>query len=104
MAHLGASYNPAFDHHQGLLSKVYTAEGKKHKVEQKATLLWMICLHQRVQERGHFLSEMSAGLTGNDSEDEGSTSSLEQDVDRISMNPPVRKEDEKRRKKEIQRS
>ena len=42
-----------------------------------------------------FLTEMSAGLTEENSDNENNDSAEDQDLDRHSMNPPVRREDKK---------
>ena len=42
-----------------------------------------------------FLTEMSAGLTEENSDNENDDSAEDQDLDRHSMNPPVRREDKK---------
>ena len=42
-----------------------------------------------------FLAEMSAGLTEENSDNENDDSVEDQDLERLSMNPPVRREDKK---------
>lgn len=90
--------------------------------------LWELCRHRicllvvtYLQFQTNWLKEMSAGLADSDSEDESESdendeesdadegsdegSDEESDEDRISVNPPVRREDkktEKQRKKEQQ--
>ena len=42
-----------------------------------------------------FLAEMSAGLIDENSDDENDDSAEDQDLDTLSVNPPVRREDKK---------
>ncbi|XP_048735462.2 ribosome biogenesis protein NOP53-like isoform X2 [Ostrea edulis] len=97
--HPGASYNPDYEDYQDLLLKAHEIEEKKLEKELK--------LEKFVQEikkvdmkslEKTWLSEMSEGLKnqeeGEENEEEGDAINTG-DPDRISINPPVRRESKK---------
>ncbi|XP_060570686.1 ribosome biogenesis protein NOP53-like [Ruditapes philippinarum] len=100
--HPGTSYNPAYDEYQDLLQKAHSKELKKIKQEEriKRALDEKFPSARDAPTEANHLQEMSAGLFHNsDNEDEDE----EGDLDKLSVNPPVRREnkkDERKRKKE----
>ncbi|XP_071080309.1 ribosome biogenesis protein NOP53-like [Haliotis cracherodii] len=97
--HPGASYNPAYDDHQDLLWKAHEVEVKKQKAIQKLfnALDAKFPSKHDAPTQQTWLEEMSAGLhTDPSREDEVALPA--EDLDKISINPPVRREDLKTRK------
>jgi nucleolar protein 53 len=105
----GASYNPAYDDHQELLSKALVIEEAKTKEEERIARAMddKFPLAGDVPNESTWLKEMSIGLL-DDNEDEGSKPDFTaEELSQLSNNPPVRREDkktekERRRLKEIE--
>ncbi|XP_061173866.1 ribosome biogenesis protein NOP53-like [Saccostrea echinata] len=94
----GASYNPDYEDYQELLLKAHEIEEKK--LEKELKLQKFVREIQNVDTKTlekTWLSEMSEGLKNHEVEneqDEGDAINTE-DSDRISVNPPVRRESKK---------
>lgn len=103
--HPGASYNPSYDDHQKLLLEAREVEVKKLKQEKKikrALDAMFPAPHQAPTEES-YLEEMSAGLFDDDKDNEEENIG---DLDKLSVNPPVRRDNkkgERQRKKEKRR-
>ncbi|XP_053373636.1 ribosome biogenesis protein NOP53-like [Mercenaria mercenaria] len=101
--HPGSSYNPGYDEYQDLLQKAHSKELKKLQEEERIKRALdekFPSARDAPTEESH-LEEMSAGLFHNSEKDE--VDEEEGDLDKLSVNPPVRREnkkDERRRKKE----
>ncbi|XP_060083805.1 ribosome biogenesis protein NOP53-like [Ylistrum balloti] len=90
----GASYNPSYDDHQNLLAKAHDVEVKREKKEKK--------LYNAVEAKFRTISaaeleenlraEMTSGL--NEEEDE-KVEFTEEELEKLSVAPPVRREDKK---------
>ncbi|XP_041350608.1 ribosome biogenesis protein NOP53-like [Gigantopelta aegis] len=96
--HPGASYNPAFDDYQDLLLKAEEVEKKKLKAERKLynALEGKFPLLKDTPTEKTWLEEMSAGLHDEKAGEEDEN--VDTDLDKISVNPPVRREDFKTKK------
>ncbi|XP_064622394.1 ribosome biogenesis protein NOP53-like [Lineus longissimus] len=92
MAHPGASYNPAYEDHVELLQMAHEIEVKKDREEKRITRSLDEKFPSKAEAPTHqtWVQEMSAGLyeEASDNEDVG-------DVDKLSVNPPVRRENKK---------
>ncbi|XP_067681218.1 ribosome biogenesis protein NOP53-like isoform X1 [Haliotis asinina] len=97
--HPGASYNPAYDDHQDLLWRAHEVEVKKEKAMQKLfnALDAKFPSKDDAPTQQTWLEEMSAGLHS-DPTREDEVALPAEDLDKISVNPPVRREDLKTRK------
>ncbi|XP_064455594.1 ribosome biogenesis protein NOP53-like [Ornithodoros turicata] len=94
--HPGASYNPAYDDHQALLSEALTVEEKKLREEKhiERVLTNMLPTREEAPTEATKLAEMSQGLFEHTDD-----SDSECDVEPPHMNPPVRAEDRKTKQK-----
>ncbi|XP_033736143.1 ribosome biogenesis protein NOP53-like [Pecten maximus] len=92
----GASYNPSYNDHQNLLAKAYDVEVKRERKERK--------LYNAVEAKFRSISaaeleanlqaEMTAGLN---KEEEDPVEFTEEELEKLSVAPPVRREDKKTR-------
>merc|ERR1712227_57091 len=95
VAHPGASYNPDIEHYQELLACAHNFEVVKNKKENQVTR----ALHDKfpvaseAPTQESYIEEMSAGLFDDENEEQDRTQ--HEDIDRLSVNPPVRREDKK---------
>jgi len=95
IAHPGASYNPDVEQYQELLASAHNFEVVKNKKEDQITH----ALHDKFPVAGEaptqetYIEEMSAGLFDDENEYQETTEC--DDIDRLSVNPPVRREDKK---------
>nr|XP_011446756.2 ribosome biogenesis protein NOP53 isoform X1 [Crassostrea gigas]XP_011446757.2 ribosome biogenesis protein NOP53 isoform X2 [Crassostrea gigas] len=100
--HPGASYNPDYEDYQELLSKAHEVEEKKLLEEKKLQKFEeeIKKVDPKTLERT-WLSEMSEGIKDKEElkeeEEDGDDAINAEDLDRISVNPPVRRESKKTR-------
>ncbi|XP_005101730.1 ribosome biogenesis protein NOP53 [Aplysia californica] len=95
--HPGASVNPAYEDHQGLLLQARVLEVGKVKKEKKVynSLDAKFPSREDAPNESTYLEEMAAGLVDDSDEEEESDADAEEP---IAINPPVRREDRKTKK------
>lgn len=95
VAHPGASYNPDIEQYQELLSTAHNFEVVKNRKEDQVTR----ALDEQFPDASEaptqesYIEEMSAGLFDNGNEDQDAPHN--DGIDRLSVNPPIRREDKK---------
>ncbi|XP_069117828.1 ribosome biogenesis protein NOP53-like [Argopecten irradians] len=92
----GASYNPSYDDHQNLLAKAHDIEVKRERKERKLYNAVEAQFRKVSAEEleANLQAEMSAGLN---QEDEERVEFTEEELEKLSVAPPVRREDKKTR-------
>ncbi|KAK2145586.1 hypothetical protein LSH36_670g01000, partial [Paralvinella palmiformis] len=93
--HPGSSYNPLYEEYQDLLNKALEVEKQKEKEELrlKRTVDDLISKVTVQELKERWMKEMSSGINDDDLSDH--SEDVDRDNDRLSVNPPVRREDKK---------
>lgn len=99
LPHAGTSYNPTLESYTDLMVKAHNVEVIKEKKEQQITLALdnMFPDKKDAPTEQTYLQEMSVGLFVDDDDDDENLDEAdgEERVERLTANPPVRREDKK---------
>ncbi|XP_074659285.1 ribosome biogenesis protein NOP53-like [Tubulanus polymorphus] len=96
VAHPGASYNPSYEDHKELIDLAVQREIQKKKAEMKIIRATDAKMPSKANAptAETWLKEMSGGLF-NDEDDDEDMEHTPEELEKLSVNPPIRREDKK---------